>query len=32
VAQVVIHECHSEMRANLEAAAEFATRLTGGRG
>ncbi len=32
VAQVVIPECHSEMRANLEAAAEFATRLTGGRG
>ena len=32
VAQVVIPECHAEMRANLEAAAEFATRLTGGRG
>lgn len=32
VAQVVIPECHAEMRANLEAATEFATRLTGGRG
>jgi microcompartment protein CcmL/EutN len=32
VAQVVIPECHAEMRANLEAATEFSTRLTGGRG
>jgi microcompartment protein CcmL/EutN len=32
VAKVVIPECHAEMRANLEAATEFSTRLTGGRG
>jgi microcompartment protein CcmL/EutN len=32
IAQVVIPDCHSEMLANLEAATEFGTRITGGRG